>query len=68
MTRFRLLGTLSLGVVAALTLGGLAMLLRLTPGSDSLLPIVAVTLLTAAVVAAGVVVGSQDVPDETPYW
>jgi hypothetical protein len=71
MTRFRLLGLFGLfgvGVVAAMALGGLATFLRLTPGSDSLLPVVAVALLTVAVVGAGVVLGSGDGPDETAYW
>lgn len=68
MTRFRLLGTLALGVVAAMTLGGFAMLLRLTPGSDSLVPIVVVFGLVAFGVVAAVIFGIGDGPEETPYW
>ena len=64
----RAAGLLASGVVSAFALGGLATFLRLLPDSPTLAPSAATFVLVVLVVAAGVVVGSRDVPDETAYW
>lgn len=58
---------LSVGVVGALGLGGLAMLVGQTPAS-AIAQSGLVVALVAVVVVAGVIFGGRDRPDDTPYW
>jgi hypothetical protein len=64
----RAAGLLASGVTSAFALGGLATFLRRLPDSASLVPTAAVFAFVVVVVAAGVVVGTRGVPNETAYW
>ena len=68
MTRFRLLGTVGIAVVAAMTLGGPAMFVWVTPGSSYPFASTLVFGFVAVAVVAGVILGIDDGPTETPYW
>ena len=68
MTRFRLLGTVGIGVVAAMALGGPAMFVWLTPGSPFPYASALVFGFVAVAVVVGVILGLDDGPTETPYW
>ncbi|WP_435115102.1 hypothetical protein [Halolamina sp. C58] len=64
----RAAGLLASGITSAFALGGLGTFLRRLPDSAALAPTAAVFAFVVLVVAAGVVVGSRSVPDETAYW
>lgn len=68
MTRFRLLGTVGIGVVAAMALGGPAMFAWVTPGSSYPFASTLVFGFVAVAVAVAVILGIDDGPTGTPYW
>lgn len=68
MTRFRLLGTVGIGVVAAMALGGPAMFVRVTPGSSYPFASTLVFGFVAIAVVVGIILGIDDGPTKTPYW
>jgi len=51
-----------------MALGGLATYARLLPGSEQLVASALTFALVVVAVAAGVVLGSRDQPNETAYW
>ena len=61
-------GHLGTAVVAALALGAFATFVRLLPTSPTLLASGVTAAVVVVAVVAGVVLGSRDRPDETPYW
>jgi len=64
----RAAGRLTVGVVAALALGGLVTFGRLLFGSNLLAATALVFGLCVASVAVGVALGSTGQPADTPYW
>lgn len=64
----RAAGHLTAGLVTAMALGGLVTYFRLLVGSSGITASAMVFALCVVSIAVGIVIGSHDQPDETPYW